>query len=152
MKNYFIIFFILLAAANTIAQPKTLVQDKENLFTIDEVTRLDSMLQYYRLQTGKMVIIVTDTADISAATYTDQITKQYVPDSTKKIPVFMLLLSRKNQLLFTAVNAPLRPYVTQELLLEIMNAGIPALKEKRREESATQICKKAMEFLNGLPE
>ncbi|MBK9569940.1 MAG: TPM domain-containing protein [Chitinophagaceae bacterium] len=152
MKKSITILFILLAAINTNAQPKTLVQDKENLFTIDEVTRLDSMLQHYRQQTGKLVLIVTDTADISEATYSNQITKQYVPDSTKKVFVFMLLLSRKNQLLFTAVNEPLRPFVTQELLLEIMNAGIPSLKEKRREESALLICKKAMEFLDGLSE
>ena len=41
MKKYFTILFILLAAINTNAQPKTLVQDKENLFTIDEITRFN---------------------------------------------------------------------------------------------------------------
>lgn len=43
------------------------------------------------------------------------------------------------------------PFVNQQLLLNILNAGIPSFKEKRREERALQIFSKAMECLDSLP-
>ena len=145
----FLPVFTLLITLQVAAQ--THVQDKEQLFTKDEVNRLDSMLQQYHQLTDKIVLIATDSADVNNPSYQNELFQQYFPDSTSKAWVLMLLMSRKSQKIMIVVSKPLLPYISQQLLMDIIGTGIPSIKEKRREEGATIICKKAMEFLNGLP-
>lgn len=152
MKKIFFLFLMLVSLKAAIAQSPALVLDKEGLFTPNEISRLDSQLQQYRLRTGNIVLVASDTADISSGQYADNLVRAFVPDSTQRTFVFMFLLSRKNQLLFASVNSKLKPYVTDALLLDILQTGIPDIKEKRRAEGTLLICKKAMEFLDGLRE
>jgi uncharacterized membrane protein YgcG len=145
--------FLLLPAISVIsyAQQPAHVQDKEQLFTRDEVFRLDSLLKQYHDQSGKIVLIATDSADVNKPDYNNELFLQYVPDSTSKAIVLMLLMSRKSQSIKIIITKPLVPYVSPQRILEMIEAGIPAIKEKQREEGAMLICRKAMEFLDGLP-
>ena len=150
MKKYFALFFALFFTTITNAQQKTLVFDHEKIFTPTERIRLDSMLQEYRKSTGRIVLINTDTLDVSNGAYADNLVNQFVTDSTNKPFIFMLLLSRKNQLILASVNDKVKPYIKEKTLFEILDAGIPSFKVKRPAEGSTLICKKAMKFLNTL--
>lgn len=152
MKKYFALFFALFFTTITNAQQKTLVFDHEKIFTSAELTRLDSMLQEYRKSTGKIVLINTDTLDVSNGAYADNLVLQFVTDSTNKPFIFMLLLSRKNQLILASVNDKVKPFIKDKTLFEILDAGIPSFRVKSVAEGSRLICKKAMEFLNTLPD
>lgn len=152
MKKFlsFYFGFLFLTIAN--AQPTPLVLDQEKLFTADEVSRLDSMLHAYRQSSGHFVVVVsTDTLDVSPEEYIDRLAKSSYSDNTENSFGYFLLLSRKNQLVFCAVNDNLKPFISQDLLLDILNAGLPSLKEKRTAEGVMMICRRAMEFLDRLP-
>lgn len=151
MKKLFVLFPGLLFFVMVTAQPKKLVYDQEKIFTDKEITGLDTMLQKYRDATGRIVLICTDTLNVSSQYYADNIVTQYVTDTANKPFMFMLLLSRKNQMILASVNDKVRPYIKERTLLEILDAGIPAFREKRSAEGSRLICKKAMAFLNTLP-
>ena len=158
MKKLFVflsglIFFTAVNAqlVPSIREQKTLVLDHEKIFTAKEITSLDSILQKYREATGRIVLISTDTLDVSSGYYADNIVNQFVTDTTNKPFIFMLLLSRKNQLILASVNDKVRPFIKDKTLFEILDAGIPSFKEKRTAEGSKLICKKAMAFLNTLP-
>jgi hypothetical protein len=150
MKNICTVSIALLFITTTNAQQKSLVADHEKIFTATELTNLDTLLQKYKRSTGKIVLIATDTADVSSGYYTDNLVNQFVTDSTNKPYIFMLLLSRKNQLILASVNDKVKPYIKEKTLYEILDAGIPSFKIKRPAEGSTLICKKAMKFLNVL--
>jgi uncharacterized membrane protein YgcG len=150
MKNFLSLFFIFSFFA-TPAQQKSHVLDKEKLFSPDEITRLDSLLQQYHQRTANIILIATDSADINDPAYKNELFWQFIPDTTTIEKMLMLLMSRKSQAIRMVASRPLLPYISQEQLLEIIGTGIPSIKEKRREEGATIICKKAMELLDGLP-
>jgi hypothetical protein len=135
----------------SVRERKTLVLDHEKIFTAKEITGLDSILQKYRDATGRVVLISTDTLDVSSGQYTDGIVNRLVTDTANKPFIFMLLLSRKNQLILASVNDKVRPFIKDKSLFEILDAGIPSFKEKRAAEGSGLICKKAMAFLNTLP-
>jgi len=149
MKNVLSLFFIF-AFFSTPAQQKSHVQDKENLFSPDEITRLDSLLHQYHQRTANIILIATDSADINDPAYKNELFWQYIPDTTAVEKILMLLMSRKSQAIRIVASKPLQPYLTPEQLLEILDTGVPSIKEKRREEGAMIICKKAMELLDGL--
>ena len=151
MKKLFILFSGLLFFTAANAQAKNLVLDHEKIFTAKEITGLDTMLQKYREATGRIVLISTDTIDVSSKYYADNIVTQYVTDTANKPFIFMLLLSRKNQLILASVNDKVRPFIKEKTLFEILDAGIPSFREKRAAEGSGLICKKAMAFLNTLP-
>lgn len=147
MKQFFSVFALLITLQ---VAAQTHVQDKEQLFTKDEVYRLDSMLQQYHQLTDKIVLIATDSSEVNNPSYKNELFQQYFPDSTSNKWVLMLLMSRKSQTIMLVVSKPLLPYISQQLLMDIIETGILSIKDKRREEGAAIICKKAMEFLNGL--
>jgi uncharacterized membrane protein YgcG len=158
MKKLFVLFsgLVFLTAINaqlipSIQESKKLVLDHEKIFTAKEITGLDTMLQKYREATGSIVLIATDTLDVSTGYYADNIVNQYVTDTANKPFIFMLLLSRKNQLILASVNDKVRPFIKDKTLFEILDAGIPSFKEKKAAEGSKLICKKAMTFLNTLP-
>jgi len=150
MKKLFVFLpgLIFFTAIN--AQQKKLVLDHEKIFTTKETSSLDSMLQKYRKATGKIALIVSDTVDVSSGYYTDNIVNQLVPDTANRPYIFMLLLSRKNQMILASVNDKVRPFIKERTLLDILDAGIPSFKLKKAAEGSTLICNKAMEFLNTL--
>ncbi len=150
MKNIFTVSVAFLFITTTYAQQKSLVVDHEKIFTATERNSLDTLLQKYKRSTGKIVLIATDTADVSSGYYADNLVNQFVKDSTNKPFVFMLLLSRKNQLILASVNDKVKPYIKEKTLYEILDAGIPSFKVKQTAEGSTLICKKAMKFLNTL--
>lgn len=141
-----LLFFI---AVN--AQQKKLVLDNEKIFTIKEIANLDSMLQQYRRSSGRIVLISTDTLDVSSDQYATNLVNRFVKGSTNKPYVFMLLLSRKKVMILASINDKVKPFIKDRTLIDILDAGIPSFKENRNAEGSMLICKKAMEFLNTLP-
>jgi len=173
-----LIYLFIYCFAFHIAIAQTLVTDKEHLFTTEEVNRIDSMLQNYYKSSGNLIVVCTDTLDVTTKIYKDSLITFYTGSISKKPYALFLLLSRKNSVLqlesneFSEVNAekpdtidltkdnaehPESGYLTEvtkerlEELMKIVSYGVPALKERRREEGVTIICKKAMEFLDALP-
>ena len=151
MKKYpalFVGLFFFIAAA---AQKNKLVLDHEKIFTAREVASLDSMLQQYRQRSGRIIIISTDTLDVSSPQYATNLVNKFVKGSANKPYVFMLLLSRKKVMILASINDKVKPFIKNRTLLEILDAGIPSFKENRTAEGSKLVCKKAMEFLNTLP-
>jgi len=151
MKKYPALFVALLFFIVVTAQQKKLVLDHEKIFTVKEIASLDSMLQQYRRSSGRIVLISTDTADVSSAQYATNLVNQFVKGGTNKPYIFMLLLSKKKVMILASVNDKVKPFIKDRTLLDILDAGIPSFKENRSAEGAKLICKKAMEFLNTLP-
>lgn len=151
MRTFFYMLVFICTSSAADAQSSKMIQDKERIFTEAEVLRLDSMLQQYHLQSGNFLLIVTDSLDISTDSYSGHFFREYGIDSNSKKAALALMLSRKNGLVFMAANKHLRPFISQEQLIEMLNAGIPSLKEKRREEAARLICEKAMMLLATIP-
>ena len=69
MKKYPALFIALLFFIGVTAQQKKLVLDHEKIFTAKEISSLDSMLQKYRRSSGRIVLISTDTVDVSTDQY-----------------------------------------------------------------------------------
>lgn len=173
MKKAFCIsaFSLFFLCAN--AQQKILVADKEHLFTTEEISRVDSLLQDYHKRSGNLVVVCTDTLDVSAKTYKDSLIKLYTGDKPIKPYAVFLLLSRKNSTVrlesndlptdssvkkdLTKTEKEQSVYITEdrkeglEEFMKIVTYGLPAFKEKKLEEGVTIICQKAMEFLDTLP-
>ena len=151
MKKYPALFVALLFFITVNAQQKKLVLDHEKIFTAKEISSLDSMLQKYRRSSGRIVLISTDTVDVSTDQYATNLVNQFVKGSTNKPYVFMLLLSKKKVMILASINDKVKPFIKQRTLLDILDAGIAALKEGRSAEGSMLVCKKAMKFLNTLP-
>ena len=151
MKKYLALFAALLFFIAVTAQQKKLVLDHEKIFTAKEIASLDSMLQKYRRSSGRIVLISTDTVDVSTDQYATNLVNQFVKGSTNKPYVFMLLLSKKKVMILASINDKVKPFIKQRTLLDILDAGIAALKEGRSAEGSMLVCKKAMKFLNTLP-
>jgi hypothetical protein len=151
MKKYPALFVALLFFIGVTAQQKKLVLDHEKIFTAKEISSLDSMLQQYKRSSGRIIIISTDTVDVSSDQYATDLANQFVKGSTNKPYVFMLLLSKKKIMILASINDKVKPFIKQRTLLDILDAGIPAFKEGRSAEGSKLVCKKAMEFLNTLP-
>ena len=134
------------------AQQKKLVTDKESLFTKEEGIRIDSMLQAYKQSSGNLVVVCTDSLDVSTTVYKDSLVAEYSREDMHKTFALFLLLSRKNGLIQLVSNELTKDMPNRmEAFLKIVSYGIPSIKEKRREEGVTIICKKAKEFLDSLP-
>lgn len=169
----FSFFFLCISAQQTL-----LVTDKEQLFTNEEISRINNLLQDYYKKTGNLIVVCTDSLDISAKAYKDSLIGLYTGNQPIKPYAVFLLLSRKNSAIRLESNelsndslgkkdaielAKMNTESNQsadaiedarekfEAFMKIVSYGIPALKEKKREEGVTIICKKAMEFLDGLP-
>ena len=112
---------------------------------------VDSLLQAYRNKSGNLVVVYTDTSDISAEGFAASVQMRYGSPATDGYYSFILLMSRKNSLLFASVNSHTLPFVNDQLLLGLLEPGFQSLKEKRRAEGVTRICMKAIEFLEQLP-
>ena len=151
MKQFALFLFIGLLNHTALAQSAALVQDKESLLTGEEHNRIDSLLQAYRNRTGNLIAVYTDTADISAEGFTHSVQLQYGQPATDKHYNFILLMSRKNAFVFASVNQQTVPFVNDGLLTGILESGFASLREKRRAEGITQICIKAIKFLDQLP-
>ena len=151
MKKYPALFIALLFFIGVTAQQKKLVLDHEKIFTAKEISSLDSMLQQYRRSSGRIILIATDTANVSTEQYATNLVNQFVKGSTNKPYVFMLLLSKKRVMILASVNDKVKPFIKDRTLLDILDAGIPSFKEGRSAEGSTLVCKKAMQFLNTLP-
>jgi len=155
-KQYFrklILLFLMVYgscfSANT--QQSKLVVDNENLFTEMEITSIDSLLQAYHKRSGNLVAVYTDTADISNPEVSASVYATFKKPGTDNAYSYILLMSRKHSLLFSNVNPKTVPFITDQLLVGILEAGFASFKEKRRAEGVILICKKAMEFFDGLP-
>jgi uncharacterized membrane protein YgcG len=151
MKKYPALFAALLFFIAVTAQQKKLVLDHEKIFTAKEIASLDSMLQQYKRSSGRIILISTDTVDISSEQYATNLVNQFVKGSIKKPYIFMLLLSKKKVMILASVNDKVKPFIKDRTLLDILDAGIPSFKENRSAEGSISVCKKAMEFLNTLP-
>ena len=151
MKKYLTFFPGLLLFIAVTAQQKKLVLDHEKIFTSEEITNLDSMLQQYRRSSGRIVLISTDTLDVSTDQYATDLVNRFVKSNTNKPYIFMLLLSKKKVMILASVNDKVKPFIKDRTLLDILDAGIPSFGENRNAEGSRLICKKAMEFLNTLP-
>ncbi|MGZ4011726.1 MAG: hypothetical protein ACXVLF_12285 [Flavisolibacter sp.] len=178
MKKRLCLFALSLLVLCVNAQQKVLVTDKEHLFTTEETSRIDSLLQGYYKKSGNLIVVCTDTLDVSTKTYKDSLIAVYTGDKLIKPYAIFLLLSRRNSKIQLESNELSRDslgkkdtidltkidneknekaYVTEgtkknlEEFMKIVSYGVPALKEKKREEGVTIICKKAMEFLDALP-
>ena len=151
MKKCPALFVALLFFIAVTAQQKKLVLDHEKIFTTKEIASLDSMLQQYRRSSGRIVLISTDTLDVSSDQYATNLVNRFVKGSTNKPYVFMLLLSRKKVMILASINDKVKPFIKDRTLIDILDAGIPSFKENRNAEGSMLICKKAMEFLNTLP-
>ena len=177
MKKTVFVCTLLLFLFCANAQQKTLVTDKEHLFTKDEFGRIDTLLQGYQKRSGNLVVVCTDTLDIRTKAYKDSLIGLYTGDRLIKPYALFLLLSRKNSAIqlesneldkdsfgkketieltkTKGVNEP--SYVTEhtkerlQQLMKILSYGLPSLKEKKLEEGVTIICQKSMEFLDALP-
>lgn len=178
MKKLFCIpaFSLFLLCAN--AQKRKLASDKEQLFTTEEINRLDSLLQGYYKKSGNLIVVCSDTLDVTTKMYKDSLIKEYIGDELIKPYAVFLLLSRRNSTIQLESNdlstsspgkedtadpakknsekndSAYLAKKSQETLnefMKIISAGIPAFKEKKREERTTIICLKAMEFLDALP-
>lgn len=133
-------------------QQKLFFHDNEKIFTATEIKQVDSVLRNYHQKTGNHVLVLTtDTLDgLGPEEYAIRFARQQPLSNTQNQKGFIFLMSRKNQLLYLVASDPLKALVSREKLMEIINEGIPALKEKRTAEGLVQICKKAMECLNKL--
>jgi len=151
MKKYPALFLGLLFAIAVAAQQKKLVLDHEKIFTAKEIASLDSMLQQYRRNSGRIILISTDTLDVSKEQYATNLVNQFVKGSANKPYIFMLLLSKKKVMILASINDKVKPFIKDRKLLDILDAGIPSFKQSRRAEGSILVCKKAMEFLNTLP-
>lgn len=151
MKKYPALFVGLLFFIDVTAQQKKLVLDNEKIFTTKEIASLDSMLQKYRHISGRIILISTDTLDVSTDQYATNLVNRLVKGSTNKPYIFMLLLSRKKVMILASVNDKVKPFIKDRTLLDILDAGIPSFKEGRSAEGSMLVCKKAMKFLNTLP-
>src|SRR6186997_72006 len=151
MKKYPALFLALLFFIVATAQQKKLVLDHEKIFTAKEIASLDSILQQYRRSSGRIILISTDTVDVSTGQYATNLVNRFVKGSTNKPYVFMLLLSRKKVMILASINDKVKPFIKDRTLIDILDAGIPSFKENRNAEGSMLICKKAMEFLNTLP-
>jgi hypothetical protein len=151
MKKYPALFVGLLFFLAATAQKNKLVLDHEKIFTAKEIASLDSMLQQYRRSSGRVILISTDTLDVSSPQYATNLVNQFIKDNTNKPYIFMLLLSRKKVMILASINDKVKPFIKDRTLLDILDAGIPSFKENRNEEGSKLVCKKAMEFLNTLP-
>ena len=85
MKKYPALFFALLFFLAVTAQQKKLVLDHEKIFTAKEIASLDSMLQQYRRSSGRIVLISTDTANVSTEQYATNLVNQFVKGSANKL-------------------------------------------------------------------
>jgi uncharacterized membrane protein YgcG len=151
MKKYPALFAGLLFFIAVTAQQKKHVLDHEKIFTTKEIASLDSMLQQYRRSSGRIILISTDTLDVSKEQYATNLVNQFVKGSAGKPYIFMLLLSKKKVMILASINDKVKPFIKDRTLLDILDAGIPAFKENRTAEGSKLVCKKAMEFLNTLP-
>ena len=151
MKKYPALFLGLLLAIAVTAQQKKQVLDHEKIFTAKEIASLDSMLQQYRRSSGRIILISTDTANVSTEQYATNLVNQFVKGSANKPYIFMLLLSKKKVMILASINDKVKPFIKDRTLLDILDAGIPSFKENRTAEGSRLVCKKAMEFLNTLP-
>ena len=120
MKKYPALFVGLLFFIAATAQKNKLVLDHEKIFTAKEIASLDSMLQQYRRSSGRIVLISTDTLDVSSAQYATNLVNQIVKGSTNKPYIFMLLLSRKKVMILASVNDKVKPFIKDRTLLEIL--------------------------------
>jgi hypothetical protein len=150
MKKHILLFTGLVLAAISYSQREPLVLDNEKMFTRAETKRLDSMLQAYRAKTKNIVLIYTDTADLSLRKYPDSLAIKYSPDSLAKPYIFMLLLSREKDLVLASVNDKVLTVIPRPELFKILDAGIPSIQKGRKEEAARLICEKGMLFLDEL--
>lgn len=117
-----------------------------------EIKEVDSLLRNYHQKTGNHVLVLTtDTLDgLGPEEYSIRFARQQQLGNAQNQKGFIFLMSRKNQLLYLVASDPLKDLVSREKLMEIINEGIPALKEKRTAEGLVLICKKAMECLDKL--
>jgi hypothetical protein len=145
----FLMVFCSCFSANT--QQSKLVVDNENLFTETEITSIDSLLRAYHKKSGNLVAVYTDTANISIPEHSASVYATFKKPSTDSAYSYILLMSRKHSLLYSNVNTKTVPFITDQLLVGILEAGFASLKEKRRAVGVILICKKAMEFLDRLP-
>jgi uncharacterized membrane protein YgcG len=127
------------------------VMDKENLFTAGEIKQIDSLLQAYNKKTGNLVAVYTDSADISAKDFGDDVYALFKKPRSDDAYSFILMMSRKHSLLFSTVNKKTGPLTNQQQLIGVLQAGFDSFKEKRRAEGVIKICTKAMELLDDLP-
>ena len=151
MIKYCLLLITLVFTRPAMAQDTPLLQDRENLLTAGERLQIDSLLEHYRKRTGQLVAVYTDTADISSPDFTLSVQRQYGDPKTDRHYNFILLMSRKNGLLFASVNQSTMPFVNNELLTGILEKGVASLQAQRRADGVREICQAAMQFLDQLP-
>jgi len=131
-------------------QEKSLVQDREGLFSPSGVVSMDSMLRDYQERMGIYILVVTDSADISKEGYSDLVFLEYGIQAKGKKEALVLSMSRRNSKVFVTVNRQLKKRLTEQQVNGILEAGIPSLREKKPEEAAIIICRKAIDILDRL--
>lgn len=129
---------------------KNFVRDAERIFSAEETARLDSFLTAVNARTGHYIIITTDTADISSGDYTERIARSFVPDTARRVFIFQLLFSRHHSLVFVSANRHLKAHLTEQQILELLEVGVPWLREKKPGLAAWTIADKMNDWLELL--
>ena len=151
MKKYFTFLISVAFLIQVNAQQPKWMLDNESLLTPSEINRIDSILQHYRVSTGKFIIVCTDTSNVTEQAYIEKIYKKYKDVFDPQDYVYILMLSRKHQTVISNVSKRVMPYINQEKLVRVMEPGFQLLKEQKREEAIIVICKNAMKLLDSLP-
>ena len=129
---------------------KNFIRDAERIFSAEETARLDSLLTAVNARTGHYIIITTDTADISSGDYTERIARSFGPDTAQRVFIFQLLFSRHHSLVFVSANRHLKARLTEQQVQEILETGIPWLREKKPGWAAWTIAGKMNDWLELL--
>lgn len=151
MKTLLFTLLIQLCIGYAAAQSVRLVIDKEGLFTAPEEVRIDSVLRAYHNKSGNLVALYSDSADVSEESFGDRVEALFAHDFTDTAYSYILMLSRNHSLVISSLNKKTSPFLNKEFLMNILNAGIPSLKEKRLEEGVLLIFSEAMVYLDSLP-
>lgn len=152
MKKILFTLTIALSIVCADAQSTRLVIDKESLFTTTEIAHIDSILQAYHNKTGNLMALYTDSADISDLGSGDKAEAIFAHSYADSALSFILMLSRKHSRGVTSINKRTAALVKTQVLGDVLNSGLPLLKEKKREEAVLQIFNNAMKYLDSLPE
>ena len=121
---------------------RKLASDKEQLFTTEEINRLDSLLQGYYKKSGNLIVVCSDTLDVTTKMYKDSLIKEYIGDELIKPYAVFLLLSRRNSTIQLESND-----LSTKQSLGKRTQLIPPKKNSEKNDSA-YLAKKSQETLN----
>ena len=151
MKRIVAISIFSLVIVTAHSQVRHFVDDQEKLFLKEEVAGMDSLLAGYYARTGNHVGVVSiDTLMGPLNDFIQQFVQKMGLDKINDKYGMVLFLSRKQSMINIRVNLNLEKFVSDSLLMTIISAGIPDLKEKRTAKGVMEICRAGMNFMDSV--